>query len=467
MTITSPYLHGLYAPIEDESTFQLEMEGELPADLNGTFVRVGSNPRFAPKGRYHWFDGDGMIHAVQFEGGKATYRNRYVRTEHFDMESEAGASLWTGITERPDFTNPNGIWKDTANTDLVFHANQLLSMWWLCGRPHRIELPSLETLGTTDFGDKRSARISAHPKVDPRTGELIVFAYAPVPPFLSYGVVSATGELAHWTEIELEAPRLQHDIAITEQHTLLFDMSMQWDPDLLARGQTKVRFYRDTPSRIGVIPRYGGAHDVRWFEVEPMFMYHTINAWESGDTISLIGCRIADPLANDPTNPHDPRVIPEIGFLRLAPALHRWDLNLATGAVTETPLDDTLGEFPRMNNAVLGRESRYSYLPRFAAMETLAFDGVMKHDLLTGATETCAYGAGVFGGETPFAQRTGSAGAEDDGYLITLTSDINTGASACVVIDASRVEDGPIARLPIPQRVPAGYHTWFVPSQEA
>lgn len=231
-----------------------------------------------PKGRYHWFDGDGMIHAVAFENGSATYRNRYVHTEHFEKESEAGESLWTGITERPDFTNPNGVWKDTANTDLVFHANRLLSMWWLCGRPHEIELPSLDTLGTVDFGDKRSERISAHPKVDPRTGELIVFAYSPVPPYLSYGVVSADGTLAHWTEVDLHAPRLQHDIAITERHTVLFDMSMQWDADLLARGQTKVRFYRDTPSRIGVIPRFGAGSDVRWFEVEPMFMYHTINA---------------------------------------------------------------------------------------------------------------------------------------------------------------------------------------------
>lgn len=470
MTMTSPYLSGLYAPTDRESTFDLEVLGELPSDLNGTFARVGSNPRFAPKGRYHWFDGDGMIHAVAFENGSATYRNRYVHTEHFEKESEAGESLWTGITERPDFTNPNGVWKDTANTDLVFHANRLLSMWWLCGRPHEIELPSLDTLGTVDFGDKRSERISAHPKVDPRTGELIVFAYSPVPPYLSYGVVSADGTLAHWTEVDLHAPRLQHDIAITERHTVLFDMSMQWDADLLARGQTKVRFYRDTPSRIGVIPRFGAGSDVRWFEVEPMFMYHTINAWEEGDILSLIGCRIADPLANDPTNPTDTRTIPEIGFLRLAPALHRWDLNLATGAVRETQLDDTLGEFPRMNNELLGCPTRYSYVPTFAPMDTLAFDGVMKHDLKTGTTQRCSYGEGVFGGETPFAPSSAPAqgtGSEDDGYLITLAGNIETGASECLVIDAARVEDGPIARLPIPQRVPAGYHTWFVPARDA
>ena len=203
-----------------------------------------------------------------------------------------------------------------------------------------------------------------------------------------------------------------------------------------------------------------------------MFMYHTINAWEEGDTLSLIGCRITNPLANDPTNPPDSRTIPEIGFLRLAPALHRWDLNLSTGQVRETPLDDTLGEFPRMNNERLGSPTRYSYVPTFGPLETLAFDGVMKHDLKTGTTQRCIYGDGVFGGETPFASKSPSNRAnaetpEDDGYLITLAANIETGESECLVIDATRVDDGPIARLPIPQRVPAGYHTWFVPAHNA
>jgi len=460
---TPPYLSGNYAPVDREiSARDLPVVGEIPKDLVGVFARNGSNPRFRQKGRYHWFDGDGMIHAIQFEDGRASYANRWIRTWAFVEEEKAGASLWTGVTERPDFTNPRGPFKDTSNTDLVFHAGKLLSLWWLGGTPYVVSLPSLETCGTETWGD-RMKTVSAHPKVDMVTGELMLFDYKPFPPYLTYAVISPAGELVHKTEIDLPGPRLQHDLAITEHYTLFFDMSMQWDPELLAVGKTRVTFLRDRPARIGLLPRHAAGSEIRWFDVKPFYMYHTINAWEEGDKVVLVGCKIDAPVVGDPQNPA--RVVPTIGFLRLEPALYRWEIDTKTGSVSESQLDDTLAEFPRMDNRALGRKTRYSYNQRIADAPTLLFDGVVKYDTDAGTHTAFSYPKGWFGGEVVFAPRVGST-AEDDGYLVTFVASEASGESEAYVLDAKDLSRPPIARVQLPQRVPTGYHAWWVPGEE-
>lgn len=456
-----PYLSGNYAPVHTEvSVRDLRVIGEIPRDLAGTFVRNGANPRFRQEGRHHWFDGDGMLHAVQFEDGRAAYTNRWVRTAAFLAEEKAGKSLWRGVSERPDFTNPSGPFKDSSNTDVVYHGGRLLSLWWLGGAAYVVKLPNLETCGTETWGGKMPT-VSAHPKVDAVTGELLLFDYKPFPPYLTYAVVAPTGEVVHHTTIDFPGPRLQHDLAITEHYTLFFDMTMMWDPELLAMGKTKVKFFRDKPGRIGILPRYAPGSDIRWFETSPFYMYHTINAWEEGDKVVLIGCKIDAPLVGDPANPA--RDVPSIGFLRLEPCLYRWELDLSTGAVKECQLDDALSEFPRMDNRALGRKTRYSYNQRFANAPTLLFDGVIKYDIEKNSSTAHSYPHGSFGGEVVFAPRIGST-AEDDGYLVTFVVDEASGKSEAWVLDAKNVEAPPLARVEIPQRVPTGYHAWWVPA---
>ena len=466
--LQSPYLSGPYAPVHDEiDSGPLAVIGELPRDLRGVFVRNSSNPRFAPKvgTRYHWFDGDGMLQGVHFEGGQARYATRWVRTRAFAAESEAGCSLWTGVTERPDFTNPRGPFKDSANTDVVYHAGRLLALWWLGGEPYAVHLPDLTTIGPVSFGSVKT--LSAHPKRDAHTGELLFFDYKPTPPFLSYGVLDEHGALRHHTTIELDGPRLQHDMAITQHHTILMDMSLRWDPQLLRRGQTRVVFDRERPARFAVLPRYGNGSEVRWFSSSPFYMYHTINAWEEGNTIVLVGCRIDAPLVGDPHNPE--RTVPSIGFLRLEPRLCRWTLDLCTGETREELLDDELTEFPRMDNRHLGRPSRYSYNPTLAPRDTLLFDGVVKYDTQSGHKRRHQWPKGRFGGEVVFAPRADrdyAADHEDDGYLITYVTDDQGGAAEAVVLDAREPERPPLCRVLLPQRVPAGYHTWWVSHED-
>jgi carotenoid cleavage dioxygenase len=454
---TSPYLTGSYAPCGEEIAVErLEVVGQIPDDLAGVFVRTGSNPRFAPRGRYHWFDGDGMIHAVHFEKGRASYRNRYVRTAGLLAEEQAGRALWTGLVEPPDLGRPGGPYKDTGNTDVTFHAGQLLALWWMSGSAHVIRLPDLATVGTKDFG----GGITAHPKVDPVTGEMRFIDYGPRPPYLTYGVVGRHGQVVHRVPVELASPRLQHDLAITENYTVLMDLSMMADPKELARGKVRVRFFRDVPTRFGLIPRLG--KEVRWFSASPCYMYHTINAWEEAGDVVLVGCKIENPLQGDPDNAKTERVIPTIGHLRLEPYLYRWRFHLESGRVTEDKLDDIPAEFPRMNDGWLGRKTRYSYLGRIAPLPQFQFDAVIKHDT-DGATKIHEHPRGWYGGEVAFAPRVGAKG-EDDGYLCTYVIDDATGASELHVLEAPTLNV--VARVKIPQRVPTGFHTTWVSMDE-
>jgi carotenoid cleavage dioxygenase-like enzyme len=460
----SPYLEGNYAPIQFEITAEhLPLAwGELPADLAGMFVRTGSNPRFEPSGRYHWFDGDGMLHAITLQDGEASYRNRYVQTAGLQADIAAGRSLREGIMERPDMTAEGGPWKDTANTDLVFHNGRLLALWWLSGSAHQIRLPDLETIGTWDFNGTLQCNMGAHAKVDPRTGEMAFIDYGPVPPYLRYGLISADGCVEHLTAIELPGFRLQHDIALTERYAVLFDMSMTWDPALLKTGRMKLEFFREQPSRIGLLPKRGKGSELRWFEVAPFFMYHAVCAWEDGDEVVLVGCRIDDPTGSTYAG-RSGRETPLLGHLRLEPALHEWRLNLRTGTVRETQLDDRLAEFPRINDALIGGRARFNYHGRFADAPTLLFDGIIKYDLDTMAVDEFDYPAGWYGGEPSFAAAEGAT-EEDDGYLLTFVTEEATGRSELYVIDARTLQAA--ARIAIPQRVPTGYHTRWVSAAE-
>ncbi len=220
LAAANPYLQGNFAPINTEiTTDTLEVIGELPPELSGMFVRNAPNPQRNPIGQYHWFDGDGMLHGVQLNHGKATYKNRYVRTKGWNIEHEAGKAIWTGMLEPPQLDNPHGISKNTANTALVWHNKQLLALWE-GGAPHHISIPDLETIGEYTYNNKLVSAFTAHPKVDPVTGEMMFFGYGFRPPYLQYGIVSAQGELLSTVPIEIPMAVMMHDFAITENYSM-------------------------------------------------------------------------------------------------------------------------------------------------------------------------------------------------------------------------------------------------------
>lgn len=464
LNLDHPYLSGAFAPVAEERTAdRLEvLAGQVPADLSGVMVRNGPNPRFPPIGRYHWFDGDGMLHAVRFDRGVASYRNRFVATEHLAREQEAGRALWTGLME-PFTGNPRGApYKDTANTDVVYQGGKLYALWYICGRPYQIDLESLATVGASDFGSGAPLRISAHAKVDVHTDELLFFDYGPAPPFLRYGVVDPAGRLERHVEIALPGPRLPHDMAITEHFSILMDLPVFYSARAAAEARWAVDFHRELPARFAILPRHGTADDVRWFEAEPCYIYHSVNAWEEGRTIVLTACRVADPLPA--VDPRDGEWARMMANLRLSARLHRWRFDLDSGTTREEPLDDRDSEFPTVDARRLGRPGRSSYQQLLADTPTLRFDGLARYDLATGSRQSMSYGAGRSGSEAPFAPRDGSTG-EDDGYLVTFVHDELTGRSEVVVVDAADLAAGPVCRLGLPGRVPLGFHASWIPGR--
>jgi carotenoid cleavage dioxygenase len=457
----NPYLAGLYEPVREERTDEaLQVIGELPPDLDGIYLRNGPNPRLDPVGRYHWFDGDGMLHAVRFQNGRASYRNRWVRTRGFEAEDGADAALFNGVMENPSANPKLGLrlpLKDSANTDLVWFRDRVLALWYLAGEPYALDAESLDTIGVDDFGGTRTCQVSAHAKVDEATGELMFFDYGPTPPYMRHGVVGADGRVAHLVDIDLPGPRLPHDMAITANHSILMDLPLVADPVAARQGRHKIMFDNSMPARFGVIPRHGAGGEARWFEADPCYVYHSVNAWEEGDEIVLDLCRVTKPAPpGDAVGP----LAKMLSYLRLDAHLYRYRFDLRTGAVREEQLDDDNTEFPTMDARKLGTPTRYAYNMRISDESTLLFDGIVKYDTQSGATDRHWFGPGRWGSEAPFAPRPGGT-AEDDGWLVSFVHDEGEQRSEVVVLDASDLAAGPVARVLLPGRVPIGFHaTW-------
>ncbi|WP_375494336.1 carotenoid oxygenase family protein [uncultured Nostoc sp.] len=451
----NPYLDRNFAPIHEEiTTDKLSVIGELPLQLSGMFVRNGPNPQWTPIGQYHWFDGDGMLHGVQISNGVATYRNRYIQTTGWKKEREAGKALWSGLLEPPQMDNPHGPHKNTANTALVWHAGQMLALNE-GGKPHAIKLPELDTIGEYTYNGKLVSPFTAHPKVDPVTGEMIFFGYSLfVPPYLQYSVVSAEGELLRTVPIDLPIGVMMHDFAITENYTIFMDLPLTFNLERAQRGEPIMMFERDRSSRFGILPRHGDNSNIRWFESPACYVFHTLNAYEDGDEVVLIACRMSSTtvLSSDDSQPDPEGNIPR---------LYRWRFNLSTGTVREEMLDDVASEFPRVNENLLGRQTQYGYSNKIANNPLPLFEGIIKYDFSSGKSQTHNFGQGRYGGEAVFAPRPGAT-AEDDGWLITFVHDEGEDTSELVVVNAQDVTTEPVARVIIPQRVPYGFHGIWV-----
>lgn len=463
-TRDNPYLQGIYAPIEQEhDAVELSFKGQVPRDLNGIFARNGPNPRFTPPGRYHWFDGDGMIHAVEFNNGKATYRNRYVNSSHFEMESQAGKALWGGLME-PFAADPRkGLFKDTSNTDITFHNGSLKTMWYLSGELLSVDPISLETKGPDSFDEPLIGQISAHPKVDPRTGEMLFFGYGMKPPFMFYGELNSSGKLQYQCPVPLPGPRLPHDMAFTEHYGILMDLPVFYNIESLKKGRWKSEFHSDMPSRFALVPRKGVGGNIRWFEAEPGYVYHSINAWEEGDTVVMVGCKVDQPI--NPPKEEEGIYAQMMANLRVRARLQRWTFNLKTGQTKEEPIDDRNTEFPSVNLNTLGVKSRFSYNMDLAPTPTLLFDGISKYDIISGECQRHSFEPGAYACEAPFAPKD-NAQDEDDGYLVTIVRGGADDKSEVQVFDAKEIARGPIATAELPQDVPIGFHaTWVEGNQ--
>ena len=464
-----PYLNGAWTPQHEEvNAWDLEvLEGAIPTDIDGIYLRNTENQVHQPLGRHHPFDGDGMIHQISFSGGTATYRNRFIRTRCFEAEQVAGGALWggladgPGVSKRPGFGAHGGI-KDSASTDVIVHRGKAIATFYQCGEGYVLDPETLETEGVAPWVPLDG--ISAHPKLDEATGELLFFNYSKHAPYMHYGVVDADGKLATYIPVPLPGPRLPHDMIFSANWSILNDLPVHWDEKLIEqRNIHAVRLHEDQPSRFALVPRHGGPEDIRWFEAAPTYVLHWLNAYEEGDEVIVDGYFQENPTPSPEPHSEHGKYAHMMAFLdghSMGTRLHRWRFNLADGTTREERLDDRCVEFGMINQRFAGRKYRYIY-STVARPGWFLFEGFVKHDLDTGEAIEVKLPAGVYASEAPFAPRIGAT-EEDDGYIISFTIDENRGTSECIIIDAKDFAAGPVCRIALPHKISSGTHAHWV-----
>jgi carotenoid cleavage oxygenase len=448
--VENRYLVGNFAPVSDElAATGLPVQGAIPKELGGRLLRNGPNPIAPDPAAYHWFMGDGMLHAIELRDGEAvSYRNRWVRTDQaLDLLGE------DPIPGQPEDVFPVG--SSVANTHVVAHAGKIFALVEVC-LPTQVR-PDLSTVGRFDFGGKLRSAMTAHPKVDPATGEMLFFGYDPFgPPWLRYHVVNANGELVRSEDIDIKGPSMVHDFAITEHNVVFLDLPVVFDFDLVGQRPFPAEWKPDYGARVGVMPRNGGNADVQWFDVEPCYVFHPLNAYDNDGTVVVDVARHPKMFATDIYGPAE-----------LPPTLDRWTIDLDAGKVIEERLDDRPQEFPRVDDRVVGRRHRYGYATHFGIDdEGIQLGGLVKHDLQAGTTEARSFGRGTHAGEGVFVPAADDAG-EDEGWLLSVVYDEGRDASDLVVLDATDISGSPVATVTLPQRVPFGFHGSWIPDDAA
>ncbi|MDB2439432.1 carotenoid oxygenase family protein [Hellea sp.] len=462
-----PMLTGPFAPVlQEEVLTDLPVMGKIPTDLNGVYLRNGPNPRFKPKGLYHPFDGDGMIHAAQFKNGQLTYRNKWVRTEGWLENEKQGKETHWGIHSTLKGRDDRPM-ADSANTDIIGHNGKAVATWYLAGKAHLIDPITLETTEAADYGAHGDGQgVSAHPKVDETTGEMMFFDYFDHAPFMAYGVVDKSGKVVHHVPIELPGNRLPHDMGMSENYSILHDLPVYHDEAALAAGRHKIRFNASMKARFGVIPRYGKSNEIKWFEFSPCFMYHVINCWEEGDEVVMTACRFM-PVTDENGTIDEQATAKMIAHLGMNARLWRYRMNMKTGEGSEECLNPDLNcEFPSCNTSFAGRRSQYAYLVDHNP-KTLHWMGIRKFNTDTGESmgswtdgpKHCWY-------SEPWFAPADNPQSEDHGYVITFMWNDKSKEQELQVFDAQDISAGPLARVKIPHAIPVGFHAcWMKPNQ--
>lgn len=469
-----PYLGGAWAPVFEEwIDDDCPVVGEIPRDLDGVYLRNTENPVQQPLGKYHPFDGDGMLLAMRFRNGRASFRNRFIRTRGFVSEQEAGRALWSGLAEVPPTSErpgwgAQGYLKDASSTDVCVHGGRALSSFYQCGELYASDPVTLDQYGAVGWGGEFPREgVSAHGQVDRATGELLWFSYSREAPFMRCGSVSKLGDPVETIDVPLPGPRLPHAMMATERFYVLNDFPLFWDAELLKRDIFAARLH-DLPSRFALVPRHGsGAGSaIRWFEASPAYALHWTNAREEGDEVILDGYRqqlpMPPPLAGAPKR--YAQMMAYLDLESMKPQLWRWRFDLRTGTTREECLDEAICEFGTINPHFHARANRFVYSAT-GEPGWFLFNGLLKHDLVSGTHQQVRFGPGVFGSEAPFVPRTGAT-AEDDGWVLTYVTDMNRAVSECWIYAAQNFSAGPVAKVRLPLRVPSGTHACWADASD-
>ena len=435
------HLSGNWTPMLEEITANdLKVEGSIPEELSGTYLRVGPNPSsgWSP----HWFFGDGMLHGISLENGKALwYKNRFVKTRVY--KGEAGDDPMAAMGD---------LTMGTANTHVVRHAGKILALEE--GHfPYELT-PELETIGPWDFDGKLNTSMTAHPKICPETGEMMFFSYFNFEaPYLNYHRVNADGELIQSEGIDIPNIVMMHDFNITRNHTIFMDLPLTFNLEAIDESGLPFRFDPEAGARLGVMKRDGDNNSISWLEIDPCYVFHPVNAHEEGENIIIHVSRLESAFANSADD------------YSAQGHLWKWTIDTTTGKVSEEQIDDKAVDFGRVDDRRVGLPARFGYVMSLPENKDSVEYGesLYKYDFATGERLEHKLGSGVKGGEPVFAPASSDA-KEDQGWIMCLVHDENTNTSKFIIIDAQDFESDPVATIHIPQRVPYGAHGSWMPN---
>jgi carotenoid cleavage dioxygenase len=459
----NPYLKGYYRPFGAEmQADDLVVEGKIPEGLAGTFYRNGPDPQHPPHpdDRYHVFDGDGMIYAIRLEGGKASMRNRYVRTRKYELEKAAGRRLF-GVFGNPRFNDPSVTPMDynTANTHIWPHGNALYALMEGCP-PTALDPDTLDTLGTETFENQVTGPFTAHPKTDPETGALHAFgcgAKGPGSTAIRYNIVDSNGRLSHTAWLDQPYASMMHDFALTERHLVFPCLPVVISMERAMQGKQAPAWETNRASHFGIMAKGGDASDIRWIETDPTFMFHIANSFDDGDdvVVDVAGSKRA------PLMPDVDGNLPSHQDTRFT--VKRWRIG-HNGSFREEQVDDLDIQFPRIDDRIQGKRYRKVYAngtARPTAGRLDGFDSVAAIDVERGTRHAFSFGDGSYCGEPVFVP---AGNGEGEGWLLNLVWDSHTNESFLAITDAANVAAGPVARVLMPARVPGGFHCHWRPT---
>ena len=471
----TPGFTGPLRPLRIEGDIRdIEVEGEIPSSLDGTFHRVHPDGQFPPKfDSDQFFNGDGMVSLFRFKDGKVDFKQRYAKTDKWKVEREAGKSLF-GAYRNPltDDDAVKGMIRGTANTNVMVHAGKLYAMKE--DSPVLIMDPlTLETEGYSDFGGKvKNQTFNAHAKIDPGTGNLCTFGYAAkglLTRDCSYYEISSTGEVLFETWFEVPYYCMMHDYGLTEDYAVFHIVPSTSNWERLEAGLPHFGFDTTLPVYVGVLPRGPGvtAKDMRWFTApKTVFASHVMNAFQDGSRIHF-----DVPQAENNSFPFFPDIHGAPFDAEAAlPYLHRWTIDLGSNSEEFSAvekLSDWIDEFPRIDERYLGRPYRHGWglvMDREMPMEFLRgrasgfkMNKIGHWDHATGKQDCWWAGPQSIVQEPCFVPRSADS-PEGDGWIIALVDNLITNYTDLVVLDALKLEDGPVGRAKLPIRLRSGLH---------
>ncbi|MCH8544348.1 MAG: carotenoid oxygenase family protein [Alcanivorax sp.] len=463
---------GGFDALEQEFSYTIPnsaVRGRIPASVRGTFLRIGpGRNRIGDETFGHWFDGDGMVHALTFTDDGAWYRNRYVRTPKYRKETAAGKIVCRSFGHNA----PGGLLKNigrppanAANTSIARHGGRLLALWE-GGRPWALDPDTLETLGECNFdgalglADPFSAHGHAHPQTDYYYNHGVTLG--PGGPRINLYEINPAGLLTRKKHFNIDHLAFVHGSGMSGQHLVLLvhplGMASVWPFVLGCKAFDEAIEYRPEWGMKAYFISLETLTVERVFELEPFVLFHYGNCREEGDELVVDLVRFEDFAVA--------AQLRDVFGSSAAEGGRPWQyrFNLRTGAVRDEALPTRVGcEFPQFDLRYSGRDSRFLYTAAIADNGTSGntpgfFNAIQRLDTRSGEVVLHDLGPGRFTSEAMFVPE---GDAEGDGYLCAVVYDAATHRSEVVLLDARSETLGEVAAVPLRNHVPFGFHCGY------